>query len=76
MGVIVYHPAAATGPRTVRTIDATAVEYGLLGSWIAHCQNSHAACMKVESQQSSPQYVYLIDCVNETGEDKRTISDH
>ena len=65
-GIIAYHAAASTGPCTVRALDAAAIDYGLPASWLSHCQTSHAACMEVESERSSLQYLNLIDCANET----------
>jgi Heterokaryon incompatibility protein (HET) len=65
-GIIAYQTASSTVPCTVLALDATNIDYDLLGSWLTHCQTSHDACMKVESGQSSLQYLNLIDCVQET----------
>jgi hypothetical protein len=64
-GVAVYLPAEAPTFGAVRIVDTAIVDYTLLGSWLEHCQTSHAICRQVRDGHTRLPYTYLIDCIEE-----------
>jgi hypothetical protein len=64
-GVIVHVPAEPERSisSTVHLIDGAISDWGLLGSWISHCQTSHPICTLGEGRQIGLPYIYLIDCI-------------
>jgi hypothetical protein len=66
-GVIVYVPAEheRSISSTLHLIEGATADWGLLGSWINHCQTSHVMCRLRGDRQIGLPYIHLIDCIQE-----------
>jgi hypothetical protein len=64
-GVIVYVPAGHehSNSSTLHLIEGATADWGLLDSWLNHCQTSHAMCSLRGDRQIGLPYIYLIDCI-------------
>jgi Heterokaryon incompatibility protein (HET) len=64
-GVIAYVPAEheRSISSTLHLIEGATADWGLLGSWINHCQISHVMCRLREDRHIGLPYIYFIDCI-------------
>ena len=65
-GLIFYTPSITETPHLIHEISPKTIDFDLLFSWIAQCQNQHyGSCQVRQKENSSLPYIHLIDCHNE-----------